>query len=149
MTNAITLQQEALMDRFGLKVAAHLDDQTLPHDISERLRIARQQAVSQRKKLTVAQTQTATSWSMSGGAAALGGGDFSDKPSWMQSLIGALPLVALAIGLIVVNAAHTDSRATELAEVDVALLTDDLPPAAHTDAGFTQYLKFGPPQAGQ
>ncbi len=29
----------------------------------------------------------------------------------------------------------------EVAEVDAALLTDDLPPSAYADPGFLQYLK--------
>jgi hypothetical protein len=32
-------------------------------------------------------------------------------------------------------------RTQELAEVDAALLTDDLPPAAFADSGFVQFLK--------
>ena len=31
-------------------------------------------------------------------------------------------------------------RANEIAEVDVELLADDLPPAAYTDQGFVHYL---------
>jgi Protein of unknown function (DUF3619) len=115
MTNATRLQLEARMDRFGLKLASHLDEQPLSHDISERLRVARQQALAQRKK----ELQTAS----------------------------ALPLLALIVGLIAINFAVDDDRANELAEVDMQLLTDDLPPAAYTDAGFAQYLKFGPPSA--
>jgi hypothetical protein len=147
MTNATNLQREARMDRFGLKIAACLDDQPLAHDISERLRIARQQALARRKKETVVQTQTASSVSASGGAAVLGGDWGGDGLNWMSRLIGALPLLALAAGLILMNDSLNDERANELAEVDVQLLTDDLPPAAHTDPGFAQFLKFGPPNA--
>jgi hypothetical protein len=35
-----------------------------------------------------------------------------------------------------------DNRAKELAEIDAAILTDDLPPAAYTDPGFAQFLKI-------
>jgi hypothetical protein len=38
---------------------------------------------------------------------------------------------------------QSDRRATELAEVDAALLTDELPPAAYADPGFLQFLKTG------
>jgi Protein of unknown function (DUF3619) len=140
MTNASIQHQEALLDRFGLKVAARLDEQTLPHDISERLRVARQQAISHRKTQTT--LQTASTIAMSGRAAVMGGGD---GLGWLGRIASALPLLALAAGLIVVNVVTNDERARELAEVDVQLLTDDLPPAAHTDPGFAQYLKFGPP----
>ena len=143
MTNATRLQLEARMDRFGLKLASHLDAQPLSHDISERLRVARQQALAQRKK--EAKLQTTKSVSMSGGAAVLGGGE---GLNWLNRMANALPLLALIIGLIAINVNVDDDRANELAEVDMQLLTDDLPPAAHTDAGFAQYLKFGPPNAG-
>jgi Protein of unknown function (DUF3619) len=144
MTNATTLHQEALMDRFGLKVTARLDDQPLSHDIAERLRIARQQAVAMHKKQTQVQTQTqtASSASMAGGALVLGGGD---GLNWFNRIASALPLLALVAGLVVVNVMTSNERAREVAEVDVQLLTDDLPPSAHTDPGFAQFLKFGPP----
>ena len=128
------------MDRFGLKVTARLDDQPLSHDISERLRIARQQAMAMHKKQT--RVQTASSASASGGALVLGGGD---GLNWFNRIASALPLLALAAGLIAVNVMTSDDRAREVAEVDVQLLTDDLPPSAHTDPGFAQFLKFGPP----
>jgi hypothetical protein len=139
MTNATRLQLEARMDRFGLKLASHLDEQPLSHDISERLRVARQQALAQRKK----ELQAANAISTSGGAAVLGGEGFN----WFNRLASALPLLALIVGLIAINFTVDDDRANELAEVDMQLLTDDLPPDAHTDAGFAQYLKFGPPSA--
>ncbi len=144
MTNATRLQLEARMDRFGLKLASYLDEQPLAHDMSERLRVARLQALAQRKKELNVQTSalTASSVVMSGGAALLGGGE---GLNWFSRLASALPLLALIIGLITISISLDDDRANELAEVDMQLLTDDLPPAAHTDAGFAQYLKFGPP----
>ncbi|TAG25820.1 MAG: DUF3619 family protein [Burkholderiales bacterium] len=146
MTNATLLQREAQMDRFGLKVAAYLDDQPLAHDISERLRVARQQALAQHKLVSVAQTQAAPSVFVSGSAAVLGGGDGS---GWFNRFAGFVPLFALVVGLVAININVNDDRANELAEVDTLLLTDDLPPAAHTDPGFAQYLKFGPPSLAQ
>jgi hypothetical protein len=143
MTNATTLQREIHVDRFGLKVAALLDEQALPHDISERLRVARQQAVAQRKQALVAQVQPQTAESMfAAGSSAILGGEGSD---WGSRLMGMLPLLALVVGLVMINTTVNQERATELADVDTQLLTDDLPPAAHTDPGFAQFLKFGPP----
>ena len=51
------------------------------------------------------------------------------------------PLIALIVGLISINIIQNDNRAGEIAEVDAALLTGDLPPTAYTDAGFLQFLK--------
>lgn len=54
----------------------------------------------------------------------------------------ALPLLALATGLFVINLVQNDNRVNELAEIDAALLTDDLPPAAYADPGFAQFVKW-------
>ncbi|MFP5445277.1 MAG: DUF3619 family protein, partial [Betaproteobacteria bacterium] len=48
-------------------------------------------------------------------------------------------------GLVVINIAQDESSANDLAEVDAALLTDDLPPAAYADPGFVQFLKTSAP----
>ncbi|MDM0013495.1 DUF3619 family protein [Variovorax sp. J22P168] len=126
----------AFEERFGRRVAARLTAGSLelPHEFGERLRAARMQAIAQRK--TVPQLRTAPAVVPSGGAAALGGG------GWWWTRIGAVvPLVALVAGLMAISAIQDDRRTNELAEVDSALLTDDLPPAAYTDPGFAQYLK--------
>ena len=49
--------------------------------------------------------------------------------------------MALAAGLVAINVVQNEYRAQEVAEVDAALLTDDLPPAAYSDPGFVQFLK--------
>jgi hypothetical protein len=49
----------------------------------------------------------------------------------------------LAAGLVLIHTVQTDRRASELAEVDVQLLTDDLPPQAYADPGFAQFLRTG------
>jgi hypothetical protein len=67
------------------------------------------------------------------------GGD--DGLGWLGRIGSVLPLVALVAGLLFINSMQNEDRARELAEVDVALLTDDLPPAAFADPGFLQFLK--------
>jgi len=47
----------------------------------------------------------------------------------------------LIAGLIALNLLFNDDRASELADLDTAILTDDLPPAAYADPGFAQFLK--------
>jgi hypothetical protein len=56
--------------------------------------------------------------------------------------ISLLPLAALIAGLIAIQTFGADGLAHELAEIDEAILTDDLPPDAYTDPGFAQYLKI-------
>ena len=55
--------------------------------------------------------------------------------------MSAVPLLALVVGLVVINTAQDERSANDVAEVDSALLTDDLPPAAYADPGFVQFLK--------
>ena len=139
MTNSLQKRADILQDRFGLKTASYLSAGTadLPYDISERLRAARVQAVSKRK---VAKIQTSSSVVASGGSAALTWGT-EDGLDWWARIGSVLPLVALVVGLLVISSIQDDNRAQEVAEVDVALLTDELPPAAFADPGFVQYLK--------
>ena len=136
------LAKDLAQDRFGLGIAARLSDASnqLPHTISERLRAARMQAVGKRKTASV---RTASSVVASGSAAAMTLGDApgDEKFSLWNAIASALPLIALIAGLIGINYIQNDNRARELAEVDSALLTDDLPPTAYTDPGFLQFLK--------
>ena len=139
MNNSYQYQNQLAQDRFGLRIAARLSDAAddLPYDISERLRAARAQALGKRK---VSITRTATSVAVSGGAATLTFGN--EYLSWWDRVVAALPLLALVLGLIAINIIQNDNRTTELAEIDAALLTDDLPPTAYTDPGFAQFLKL-------
>ena len=54
----------------------------------------------------------------------------------------------MAAGLIAINVIQDDDRTMEVADLDAALLTDDLPPEAYADPGFLQYLKTGAQSAG-
>jgi Protein of unknown function (DUF3619) len=130
-------------DRFGLRVASRLSigNTDLSHDISERLRVARQQAVTNRKRTQLASaTKSATAVYGSGGSATMSFGD--EGLNLWNRLASFLPLIALVVGLIAISVIQNDLRANELAEVDSALLVDDLPPAAYADAGFAQFLKL-------
>ena len=139
MTNLHFYQNQLEQDRFGLRVTARLSDAAddLPYDISERLRAARMQALGKRK---IALNQTANSVAVSGGEATLAFGN--EYLSGWSRLAAAIPLLALVIGLIAINVIQNDNRANEIAEIDSALLTDDLPPSAYVDAGFAQFLKL-------
>jgi hypothetical protein len=57
-------------------------------------------------------------------------------------LAATLPLLALLMGLIMIDAIQGDERAKDLAEIDAAILTDDLPPTAYADPGFAHFLKL-------
>lgn len=133
---------EVAAERFALRVTARLSSGTddLPYDISERLRASRMQALAKRKAVVpVKRTAPAAVVVSMGTSAALGRG--SEGGSWWNAIVSAVPLLALVIGLVVINTAQDERSASDVAEVDSALLTDDLPPAAYADPGFIQFLK--------
>jgi hypothetical protein len=125
-------------DAFGKAIAARLSEgaEDLPHDISERLKAARAQALSKRK---IASTQIAQVGSVSGGEMALQFGGHED--GFWSRMVALLPLLALVAGLVFITVSQDELRAQELAEVDAELLTDELPPSAYVDPGFAQYLR--------
>lgn len=135
-------QAQAAADRFAQRVAARLSSGTedLPYDISERLRASRMQALSKRKK-AVAPVRIAAPVTVNGGNTATLGKGGSERSGWWNALVSAVPLMALVVGLVMINIAQDESSTNDVAEVDAALLTDDLPPAAYADPGFVQFLK--------
>ena len=140
MTQSLQKNANILQDRFGLKTASYLSAGAadLPYDISERLRAARVQAIAKRR---VEKIQTTGSIINAGGSAARTWGS-DDRLSWWARIGSVVPLIALVVGLLAINSIQNDNRAQEVAEVDVALLTDELPPAAFADPGFVQFLKM-------
>lgn len=137
-----THNTEVLSDRFALKVVSHLASgaSEVPHDISERLRVARLQALSARK---IVKTQTAATTNGQGGTATMTWGGSEPSNGWTRFAVFA-PLALVVMGLLFINSVQSDMRAEELADVDVALLTDALPPAAFSDPGFVQFLRTTP-----
>jgi hypothetical protein len=136
MTSTELLRAQRQADQFGRAVAMRLSAgvEDMPYEARERLRAARVRALAIRKKPATAPVVVGR-----GAAAtlALGG---NERSVWNR-IASVLPLVILAAGLVLIHTIQTDRRASELAEVDAALLTDDLPPAAYADPGFVQYLK--------
>jgi hypothetical protein len=127
-------------DEFGLRIAAQLNSANLelPHDISERLRAARTRAVAARL-MPQTRLQTSQASPHQNGVGMLHFGD-EGLNIWSR-LASFLPLIALVAGLALIQSIMDDDRANELAEVDAALLIDDLPPSAYADPGFLQFLK--------
>lgn len=135
---------DTLQARFGLRIAAALDEHassSLSTDVQTRLRFAREQAMA-KAKAKVSQLQTApavASAALSNGSstASLGG----SPTGWGMRLGILLPLVVLVLGLLWIDRHHTRAQIEAAAEVDAALLADDLPPEAYRDPGFAEFLK--------
>lgn len=128
------------IDRLGRQLSARLTlvTQDLGHDISERLRIARQRALQARPPVVLVQRRLAGS--------ILGNGTLTGEPDEGLNLwsifASALPLLALVLGLLLIQSMQPDVVTTDIARIDAALLTDELPPDAYTDPGFVQFLKL-------
>ncbi len=134
-----TWDASALEGRFAKRVAARLSQATgdLPHDVTERLRVARERALESGRWATQGQTRIATSIGSSGsGQLALRGGQ-----GWGWRLASLVPVVAMVAGLILVQSQQDADQTHAAADIDAALLSDDLPPAAYSDAGFAEYLR--------
>ena len=125
-------------DQFGLSAAALLREgsESLPAGIKDRLYAARLKAISVKKpeKVRIAQHVLASST----GTWSSGSRSFWDNVGWVA------PLIVLVFGLIGIAQWQQDSRINDIAELDVALLTDDVPPDAYADSGFMGFLKNGP-----
>jgi len=129
---ATSLQSEA--DQFGQRLGARLtmDAQNLDHDISQRLRVAREVALAR----LAAQPGLVAASQRHGGVLSLGG----PVSNWGK-FSSLLPMLLLLVGLVCIDAVQDQFRADELADVDVELLTAELPPVAYTDPGFVQFLR--------
>ncbi len=136
-------RREVLQARFAQRVAAALTEQqnvSPRRDIEERLRVAREQALGRAR---VAQRSPAAPAVVStgGGTVALGEpGDAGDAPWWLR-LSSLLPLALLLVGLLMIDRHYTRSQIEAAAEVDAAILADELPPEAYRDSGFVEFLK--------
>lgn len=139
-TLLIPAATESLEGHLALRMTSLLtqgiDD--LPHDITERLRFGRERALARavqarRAAAPVTATQVV---GMAGRGAVLGG-----PPSVWLRLASALPLVVLVAGLVMIQHHHDFEQISAAAEIDSALLADELPPAAYGDPGFTEFLR--------
>jgi len=129
---------ETQADQFGRASAALLRQgtQSLPAGIKDRLHAARLKALSVKKPEKALAHKpvlagVAGNWSSGGNSA-------WDTVGWVA------PLVVLVFGLIGIAQWQDESRINDIAEVDAALLSDDVPPDAYADSGFLAFLKNGP-----
>lgn len=158
--------REALstQDRVGRRLAACLDEPELElgGDIRERLRFARERAVA-RASLAARQSQLAwaapgaaqsvgAAWAprplaLAGGAmAGWGTGGAPEQGSepaagWLRWIGGLLPLLIVVLGFLAIQDLWWERQIDAAAEVDTALLSDDLPPQAYSDPGFAEFLR--------
>jgi hypothetical protein len=126
--------------RFGLRIGALLEEQAqrTPHDIAERLRVAREQAIARARSARAATAGSEVTLA-AGPAAVLG-----RQRGWLFRFASVLPLVLLVGGLVLIDEWHDRAQIEAAADIDLALLADDLPPDAYSDDGFVEFLQQDP-----
>jgi hypothetical protein len=129
---------DALQARFALRVTAHLTERSdsLAADLGERLRFARENALARGQAVRVSQS-TRTVGVSSSGEAVLGRSGWG----WWLRIGAVAPAFALVAGLFLIQMWQDNAQIAVAAEIDAALLADDLPPTAYSDAGFAEFLK--------
>jgi Protein of unknown function (DUF3619) len=130
--------------RLGARLASALSMQldSAPHDISERLRFAREQALVRARAVRAA----TPSGTVVSGVTDQGSLLLNDFVPWWQRAASFVPLVLLVLGLVAIDQWSAHEQVLAVADFDAQLLADDLPPAAYSDPGFAEFLRSAPSQ---
>lgn len=148
-THPTSLQaRQALEDRFAARLASALTEHQasdMPADIDARLRFAHERALAAARQALAQRAPAPSVLGAAGGTAVLGAaGGPSDSPWWLR--LGSLvPFAVLLGGLLLIDNHYMRTQIDAAAEVDAAILADDLPPEAYRDQGFVEYLKSSRP----
>lgn len=134
-------RHEAAQARFGYAVAARLTEGSdrLGPDIERRLAAARGEALQRARRVN---RRRSTPWLARGAEAVLGGGP-CEGAAWRARVGLALALPTLLFGLYALQHFQQERFVHRLADIDTAVLLDDLPPQAYSDPGFRNYLREG------
>ncbi len=122
--------------RLGHLVAGHLNarSEQLPDGVAERLRGIRHMAVDrQPRSLQAAIPARRPALAVVGGS----GGE----ANWRLRLGLLLAVPTLLFGLYMLQHFQQERFVHRIADIDTALLLDDLPPQAYVDPGFRTYLR--------
>ncbi len=107
----------------------HLDD--LPASTTQRLAAARQQALARKKPEAPVRVLGRQPAGPSGRLLSF---------AWLGRVSVVVPLLALVAGLAGIYQYEEQQRIAEIAELDAAVLSDELPLNAYLDQGFNAYL---------
>jgi len=114
----------------------------LPYRVTHRLQLASQAALA--AQTAVIETVEASVFAtVNAGSGARGGHDQPSLP-W-RLLVTLLPLAAIIAGFVAIADIGDALEADETAEIDEAVLTDEVPIAAYADHGFGVFLKNNRP----
>ncbi len=135
------LAKNASETEFAYKVRRALDEriERMPEDITGRLAAARKVAVANKKT-----TSTAVAYQsvpqLVGVFANKISNPFDNALHWLLRIGIIIPILVLVTGSIGIYQYEDERRIDELAELDAAVLSDELPLNAYLDHGFEIYL---------
>lgn len=136
-------QQEARDIQFAYKVRHALDRhaESLPTATTERLAAARALALSRKKQAApLTQLQHAPRLSGAGGGAFPAPGNHFDFSGWLGRVGIVLPILLGIVLFVGLYQSEERNRIDELADIDSAILSDELPIAAYLDHGFKAFV---------
>lgn len=122
---------------FAFKVRHALNENldNLPTSTANRLTTARKAALARKKK--DAPTRILARHGVLAGHA---GNFFNDRLSWLMRIGIAAPILAGLVLLAGLYQYEQQHRIAAAADIDAAMLSDELPPSAYLDRGFSAYL---------
>lgn len=131
-----TIHSEVDEIEFARKMSRVLDESTnyLPTKTAKRLEINRKSALRHRPKRIYSLFLT-PNLAFSGLTQALSSG-FQKTKNWG----GVLPMLVLMTGLLGIYQYEQQHHIIDIADIDTALLSDELPLEAYLDRGFHTYL---------
>ncbi|MGV8899636.1 MAG: DUF3619 family protein [Burkholderiaceae bacterium] len=125
---------------FATKIRHALDQnlENLPDNAVSRLASARSIALSRKKKnVPVLAPVTQAALAGYGTHRSLG---LHAPFTWLRRIGLVMPVIVLLGGLAAIYEFEQQQHIADTADIDAAILTDELPPAAYLDHGFTAYL---------
>lgn len=134
------MQQDVAQNHFERLVVKSLDQnlESLPTHINQRLEQARSLAISKKK------SNKSYIWNFSlnfAGHTNTSKGSHNPQSNWWRNIGNILPIIVLLIALVGIAQWQQDARIDDIADIDAALLSDEVPPDAYTDNGFWIFLK--------
>lgn len=125
-----------------IRLALEESSEHLPYRVSYRLQSARLAALSRMAEPQELPAQVFAMPSPSGAATiALAGGPPRVPARWGRLTMGLLSALVVAGGLYAISEWTEIDRADEAADIDLAVLTDEVPISAYADRGFGVFIE--------
>jgi hypothetical protein len=139
MSSALEIKELEFVQ--GMRRALDESAASLPSATTVRLTAARKAALARKKAEPVlVRVPSLAAAGVGAGMASLPGALPPRRRSALARFALAWPLAALVAGLFAIAYFEDQQRTAELADIDAAMLSDDLPLTAYLDHGFNAYL---------